>query len=80
VIELVREGFETEFALEPDERRAIVDLVGLRLATSVVLSAHQSRLDPGDPYLTISERPAWSLLDRLISIDPGDPASLDRPG
>jgi Ser/Thr protein kinase RdoA (MazF antagonist) len=79
VIELVREGFETEFALQPDERRAIVDLVGLRLATSVALSAHQSRLDPGDPYLVISEAPAWSLLERLISIEPDDAASRDEP-
>jgi len=69
VIDLVREGFEEALPLHPDERQAIVDLVGLRLVTSVALSAHQSRLDPADPYLTISEAPAWSLLERLIDID-----------
>jgi Ser/Thr protein kinase RdoA (MazF antagonist) len=79
VVDLVREGFEEALPLRADERRAIVDLVGLRLVTSVALSAHQSRLDPADPYLTISEAPAWSLLERLIEIDPGDhPATRGR--
>jgi hypothetical protein len=40
----------------------VIDLVALRLCTSVALSAHQSRLAPDDAYLTISERPAWELL------------------
>jgi hypothetical protein len=33
----------------------------------VALSAHQSRLAPDDPYLTISEAPAWELLERLAA-------------
>jgi hypothetical protein len=45
-------------------------MVALRLATSVALSAHQSRLDPDDAYLTVSEAPAWALLEALIAIDP----------
>jgi Ser/Thr protein kinase RdoA (MazF antagonist) len=73
VIEAVREGFEESCPLRADERAVLVELVALRLATSVALSAHQSRLDPADPYLTISEAPAWALLDRLIAIDPPTP-------
>jgi Ser/Thr protein kinase RdoA (MazF antagonist) len=69
VIGLVQEGFEEAFPLQRDERDVIVDLIALRLATSVALSAHQSRLDPSDPYLTVSEAAAWSLLERLISIE-----------
>jgi Ser/Thr protein kinase RdoA (MazF antagonist) len=65
VIGAVRAGFERELPLTEDERAAVVDLVALRLCTSVALSAHQSSLAPDDPYLTISERPAWALLDRL---------------
>jgi hypothetical protein len=49
------------------EASVLLDLVALRLCTSVSLSAHQSRLAPDDPYLTISEAPAWELLARLAA-------------
>ena len=65
VIDRVRRGFERELPLTSDESAAVVDLVALRLCTSVALSAHQARLAPDDPYLTISERPAWDLLATL---------------
>ena len=65
VIANVRRGFERELSLTPDEGAVVLDLVALRLCTSVALSAHQSRLAPDDAYLTISERPAWELLARL---------------
>jgi Ser/Thr protein kinase RdoA (MazF antagonist) len=65
VIEAVRAGFERELALTADERAVVLDLVALRLCTSVALSAHQSGLAPDDPYLTVSEAPAWQLLARL---------------
>ena len=71
VIEAVRAGFEETFPLEDRERAAVPELVALRLATSVALSAHQSRLAPDDPYLTVSEGPAWALLERLWTIEPG---------
>ncbi len=75
VIAAVRAGFEQALPLTDAERAAIVELVALRLATSVALSAHQSRLDPDDPYLTISEAPAWALLERLAAIEPADAAT-----
>jgi len=65
VIAAVRRGFERELPLTADEAAAVLDLVALRLCTSVALSAHQSRLAPDDAYLTISERPAWELLATL---------------
>ena len=34
------------------------------------VSAHQSSLAPDDPYLTVSEAPAWRLLARLIDVEP----------
>jgi Ser/Thr protein kinase RdoA (MazF antagonist) len=75
VIRLIRAGFETELELTPTERAVVVELVALRLATSVALSAHQSRLDPGDPYLTISETAAWRLLERLAEVEPAAAAA-----
>lgn len=70
VIERVRAGFETALPLTDIEADVLLDLVALRLATSVSLSAHQSRLAPDDPYLTVSEAPAWALLERLAAIAP----------
>ncbi len=54
----------------PSRPSVVLDLVALRLCTSVALSAHQSRLAPGDAYLTISERPAWELLATLEAAVP----------
>jgi Ser/Thr protein kinase RdoA (MazF antagonist) len=70
IIDTIRAGFEEALPLGEVERRILVELVALRLATSVALSAHQARLDPLDPYLTISEAPAWDLLARLILTEP----------
>jgi Ser/Thr protein kinase RdoA (MazF antagonist) len=69
VIGLVSAGFETVVPLEPIERDHLIELVALRLATSVALSAHQSQLDPDDLYLTVSEAPAWDILERLAVAD-----------
>ena len=70
-VEQVRIGFEGELPLEPAERAVLPELIALRLATSVALSAHQAGLAPDDPYLTVSEAPAWALLARLIDDEPG---------
>ncbi len=75
VIDAVRSGFEEVLPLDDRERAILPELVALRMATSVALSAHQSRLDPDDPYLTASERPAWALLERLIAIPAGGAAA-----
>lgn len=69
-IDAVRTGFEDVLPLADEERSILLELVALRLATSVALSAHQSLLDPGDPYLTVSEAPAWDLLERLATHEP----------
>ncbi len=69
-IDVVQSGFEEAMPLEPAERAVLLELVALRLATSVALSAHQASLAPDDPYLTVSEAPAWGLLARLIDARP----------
>jgi Ser/Thr protein kinase RdoA (MazF antagonist) len=75
VVATIRAGFEETCPLRDDERGVVVELVALRLATSVALSAHQSRLDPADAYLTVSEATAWTLLATLIDIEPAAAAS-----
>jgi Ser/Thr protein kinase RdoA (MazF antagonist) len=71
VIARVRTGFEEVLPLTAEESAVLPDLIALRLATSVSLSAHQSRLAPDDPYLTVSEAPAWALLERLAGAPNG---------
>jgi len=75
VIAWIRGGFEQACPLTDAERDVVVELVGLRLATSVALSTHQARLDPDDPYLTVSEAPAWALLERLAAVPPDEAAA-----
>jgi Ser/Thr protein kinase RdoA (MazF antagonist) len=70
IVDAVRTGFEDVLPLTGEERSILLELVALRLATSVALSAHQSALDPDDPYLTVSEAPAWDLLERLATDEP----------
>ena len=69
VVRAVAAGFEEIVPLEWRERELLPELVALRLATSVALSAHQAGLAPDDPYLTVSEAPAWALLERLARED-----------
>ncbi len=57
-------------ALEPAEIEALFPLILLRLAVSVVNSAHRKTLYPDDFYVTISEKAAWEALRTLSKIHP----------
>ncbi len=66
----VAAGYHAELPLHEPEIAALFTLVCARLAVSVVNSAQRAALLPGDPYVTISEAPAWALLERLDAIHP----------
>jgi 4-aminobutyrate aminotransferase-like enzyme/Ser/Thr protein kinase RdoA (MazF antagonist) len=63
------EGYASRRPLTDLEVRVIYPLVAARLCVSVVNSALRAREVPDDPYITISERPAWQALERLASMD-----------
>lgn len=63
-------GFNRAFALNEDEVAALFPLVAMRLAVSVVNSALRKQARPDDPYVTVSEAPAWAALERLDAIHP----------
>jgi 4-aminobutyrate aminotransferase-like enzyme/Ser/Thr protein kinase RdoA (MazF antagonist) len=63
-------GYHSLLPLEPAEIEALFPLILLRLAVSVVNSAHRKALYPEDLYITISERPAWDALGKLSKIHP----------
>jgi 4-aminobutyrate aminotransferase-like enzyme/Ser/Thr protein kinase RdoA (MazF antagonist) len=63
-------GYHRAFPLREEEVALLYALVGARLAVSVVNSAHRKTLKPDDPYVTISEAPAWEALESLAEIHP----------
>jgi 4-aminobutyrate aminotransferase-like enzyme/Ser/Thr protein kinase RdoA (MazF antagonist) len=69
VIPVVR-GYHSAYPLEEVELAALYPLMAMRLAVSVVNSAHRKTLLPDDPYVTISEAPAWDALERLAQVHP----------
>ena len=58
-------GYHRALPLREAEIAALFPLMGLRLCASVAISAHQKRREPENEYLTVSEAPAWALLERL---------------
>jgi hydroxylysine kinase len=62
VMQRIVAGFDSTCLLTADELDALPSLILARLGASVAISALQARLAP-DPYLRVSEEPAWALLD-----------------
>jgi 4-aminobutyrate aminotransferase-like enzyme/Ser/Thr protein kinase RdoA (MazF antagonist) len=63
-------GYHQAYPLAENEIALLYDLICSRLMVSVVNSARRKQLFPDDPYITISERPAWDALARLTKIPP----------
>jgi 4-aminobutyrate aminotransferase-like enzyme/Ser/Thr protein kinase RdoA (MazF antagonist) len=63
-------GYHRAHPLQESEVKLLFPLMAMRLAVSVVLSAQRKQLRPDDPYMTISEAPAWQALERLDKINP----------
>jgi 4-aminobutyrate aminotransferase-like enzyme/Ser/Thr protein kinase RdoA (MazF antagonist) len=63
-------GYHAVLPLEERELALLYPLVCTRLAVSVVNAACRTAREPGDPYLAVSEAPAWEALERLASIHP----------
>ena len=64
------EGFHGVFPLQEIELSVLFPLICMRLAVSVVNSAQRKTLVPDDPYVVVSEAPAWEALARLAEIHP----------
>ncbi|AMS43827.1 aminotransferase class III-fold pyridoxal phosphate-dependent enzyme [Aminobacter aminovorans] len=58
-------GFHAEYPLREEELDLLFDLIAMRLVISVTLSAQRKDKTGDNPYLAISEAPAWRLLRRL---------------
>ena len=63
-------GYHGVFPLSEDEISQLYALIAMRLAVSVTNSAHRKSLVSGDPYVTVSEPPAWEALEKVAAIHP----------
>ncbi len=63
-------GYAGVLPLTDEELSVLFDLICARLCVSVTNSAYQQQNEPDNAYLTISEQPAWRLLEQLAAISP----------
>lgn len=63
-------GYHAVWPLSAAEIDLIWPLVRTRLAVSVVNAALMKQQRPDDPYVTVSEAPAWRMLAATATVDP----------
>ncbi|HYL63453.1 MAG TPA: aminotransferase class III-fold pyridoxal phosphate-dependent enzyme [Candidatus Methylomirabilis sp.] len=66
----VAAGYHGAMPLTDAELAVLYPLIGMRLAVSVTNSAHRKTLLTDDPYVTISEGPAWEALEKWAKVPP----------
>lgn len=64
------EGYQAVLPLTETELGLLYYLVGARLAVSVSRSAYTHTQKPDSEYITISEQPAWDLMEKWVAISP----------
>lgn len=64
------EGYNEILPLEDKEVELLYYLIATRLCTSVCNSAYYKTRYPDNEYITVSEKPAWEMLERWVSISP----------
>jgi len=67
----VAAGYHAALPLEDGELQAFLPLVCLRLAVSVAISSERADAARDNPYLAVSEAPAWRALERLLAPEGG---------
>ena len=65
----IARGYSSVSPLNPDECRAIIPMVALRLCLSVCVQAREMARQPDNAYLAVSQDGAWRLLDALATAD-----------
>jgi len=63
-------GYHSAHPLAEEEIALLFALVGARLAVSVTNSAVRSKGAALDPYVTVSEAPAWAALQKIDRVHP----------
>ncbi|MGV2099952.1 aminotransferase class III-fold pyridoxal phosphate-dependent enzyme [Rhizobium sp. 21-4511-3d] len=63
-------GFHERYPLQAEEIDVLFNLIAMRLVTSVTFSASRHEQTGDNPYLAISEAPAWRLLEKMDAMNP----------
>ena len=63
-------GYHKEFALTDEELKHLYTAIAMRLVISVTKSGLNKIKEPDNEYLLISEKPAWEVLRKWITIHP----------
>ncbi len=66
----ILKGYHKHLPLLAEEIDLLYYLVAARLCISVCNSAYSRQQDPENEYISISEKPAWNLLEKWIAINP----------
>lgn len=66
----IAKGFHKYYPLREEELNLLYDLIAMRLVTSVTISASRHAEAEDNPYLAISEKPAWDFLRKLDRMEP----------
>jgi Ser/Thr protein kinase RdoA (MazF antagonist) len=61
----VLSGYQESLPLAAEEIELLSDLIEARLCVSVTISAFERRSDPDNVFVSVSEAPAWRILDWL---------------
>jgi Ser/Thr protein kinase RdoA (MazF antagonist) len=71
-------GYDAQLPLNEAEVSVLFDFICMRLCMSVCICAYQQSLEPDNEYLSISEQPAWALLEILRDVIPEHATDLFR--
>ncbi len=71
-------GYHRAYPLTEEELSVVFPLAAIRLCVSVCLSAWRRAAEPENPYLLVTEAPAWETLRRLAGIPPRLPGYVFR--
>ena len=63
-------GYHQVLSLTPEELELLFPLICIRLCITATNAAYQRTHEPDNKYLTISEQPAWILLEKLAKVNP----------
>lgn len=63
-------GYHEVFPLTEKEVEVLFYLICARLCISLTMSAFRKTVEPDNAYFTISEKPAWKLLEKFLEINP----------
>lgn len=63
-------GYHQVRPLDELELQVLFPMIMMRLAMSVSICAKQKKIEPNNKYLSISEKPAWAMLERLAKLSP----------